>query len=593
MMSRMPQLRIFFAWLALFMVPHALAKPAQWIAVQSPLFTIYTPAGEKTARRWAVELEQFRRAMQLVVSVPESSLRPVTVMLFPTDKEMRPFKPLENGKPQRLAGFFVHGGDYHALALSLDDDEEAETRRTIFHEAVHWYSSAADQSLPMWLEEGVAEVYSTFRAEGEKVSFGWPLQHHLRALARGEKYDVGRHLLTARGTLEYNEGNRATLFYARSWLMAHYLLYGKGSPGRAAVARYLDGLSRQSDLELAFREAFGCTYAEFGQQLANYLKGGRHIVQQMSVPTADIAASLKVRPATEAELECAKGTLLLGARDGDPTQALPYLLRATVLAPDSASAWQMLGEAKLVAKDQTGAGECFSRAVAAGSTSYYVHYGLALASLEGADRLGGTFDPDEADRSAKSLRRALELNPRFVPAYESLAGLILAMPDYDPSDRTRLERGARLAPDNAWIDIGLALADIREGHAQRARQRLDLALEDHKTPPDLRRFVQQVQHGQEWVRVEKEITARFDQKDFSGVVALIDEVRPRFPETQLRRVMEINRRTAQAADRLTRAVELANSGRSAAARQLLEDIIASDADGRDKIEARRILDLLK
>ncbi|HEY1109913.1 MAG TPA: hypothetical protein VGE76_14790, partial [Opitutaceae bacterium] len=74
-------------------------QPETWTKVTSPYFTILTPAGESTAREWAVELEEFRRGMQAFVPVPVDKLRPVTVVLFATEKAMEPYLPLENGHP--------------------------------------------------------------------------------------------------------------------------------------------------------------------------------------------------------------------------------------------------------------------------------------------------------------------------------------------------------------------------------------------------------------------------------------------------------------------------------------------------------------
>ncbi|MBX3738040.1 MAG: hypothetical protein KF715_15205 [Candidatus Didemnitutus sp.] len=566
------------------------AKPEKWIAVQSPLFTVLTPAPAATARRWAVELEQFRRAMQAVVSVPERQLQPVTVLLFPRDRDLKPFKPLENGKPEEIGGFFVHVGGTHALALALDYDERT-ARQLVFHEAVHWYSASADQALPAWLEEGVAEVYSTFRAEGDVCSFGALMPDHLRLLLR-EGVDVGRLVTTPREGIKFNEGNRATLFYARSWLMSHYLLYGRGSPGREAVARYLDGVAHRPDMEGAFRDAFGADYATFGRKLAEYLKEGHYALQRFRVPFADIDAKLIVRPASEAEVERTKGVLLLGSRRGETAAALPYLQRATQLAPSDPLAWQTLAEAHAMAKNNRLAAEHFARAIAAGSRSYYAHYGYAVAKMQASDVTEENFSPVLALEVAKAMRKALELNPRFVPAYQGLAGVVSALEVYEPADRQLLEQGARLAPDDVAIDVGLGVADIREGNERRGRQRLELALVDPHATGDLKQFARRLLHAQDWQDMERELNELFAKSSYARIVSRIDEVRAKFPEPHLRSMLEINRRTALAADRLSRAVEHANAGRKDAARQLLREVVESNAEARDKNEAKRLLGLL-
>jgi hypothetical protein len=88
-------LKSFVLGVLAFLLPVALgAKEQRWVSVSSPYFTVLTPESERVARVWASELERFRLMLQQVVVAPEKRLRPVTVVLFSSDRAMRPFKPL-------------------------------------------------------------------------------------------------------------------------------------------------------------------------------------------------------------------------------------------------------------------------------------------------------------------------------------------------------------------------------------------------------------------------------------------------------------------------------------------------------------------
>ena len=56
-----------------------------------------------------------------------------------------------------------------------------------------------------------------------------------------------------------------------------------------------------------------------------------------------------------------------------------------------------------------------------------MYYGLGMTGLQGNRAVGGIYDPNETHQAAAHFRRAIELNPRFVPAYEGLAGVLPAL----------------------------------------------------------------------------------------------------------------------------------------------------------------------
>ncbi|HEY1109794.1 MAG TPA: DUF1570 domain-containing protein, partial [Opitutaceae bacterium] len=310
------------AWLLLALGVALRAEQAEtWTKVTSPYFTILTPADEHTARAWAVELEEFRRGMQSFVPVPVEKLRPVTVVLFANEKAMEPYLPLENGHPARMGGYFARADEINTIMLSLEGNRE-EVRHTIYHEAVHWYLSAFEGPMPLWLGEGLAELYATFELTGAKTyTVGNLIGSYVTLLRREPFMPLVRLFGTGRESLLYNEGTRASIFYAQSWALVHYLFYGESSPGRESILQYLHLLALNQSADEAFQQAFGATHGEIEKRLRTYIMRGSYRKHRYKRSTDDLSRLVKVSKASPGDVDLAQGALLLGSRSPEAAEA--------------------------------------------------------------------------------------------------------------------------------------------------------------------------------------------------------------------------------------------------------------------------------
>ena len=133
----------------------------------------------------ARRLEQFRLALGSVVAdaKPPPTL-PTLVYVFGSRSALQPFLPQRDGRPAALRGYFHRDADGYAIAMSVDDhDEEASI---VFHEYAHLLLQRG-RTLPIWLNEGLAEYFSTFAltARGRTADIGRPIPRHVRLLRSG------------------------------------------------------------------------------------------------------------------------------------------------------------------------------------------------------------------------------------------------------------------------------------------------------------------------------------------------------------------------------------------------------------------------
>ncbi|MBL9202513.1 MAG: hypothetical protein JNL39_18525 [Opitutaceae bacterium] len=562
-----------------------------WTKAATDHATILTPAGEASARKWAIEFEQFRRGLQAIVPVPVERLRPVTVVLFKNDRAMDPYLPLENGRPAKLGGFFVRANDLNTIMLSLARDDAA-TRRVIFHEAVHWHLGAREGALPLWLDEGLAEVYSTFEVpDARSYAFGAAIPEHVSLLRREALLPLATLLGVGRDSLLYNEGTRAGIFYAQAWAFVHFLHYGKDSPGPGAASRYLELVPRLHSADDAFVSAFGASHAVIDRRLRDYIGGGTYLRHTYRSAMPDIARGLKVSAATAGEVALARGSLLYGTRGADAAER--HLGEAASLAPADPRAWELLGQIAVARKDFVTALDVLARAAAVGSKSHLVFHNLALARLPGliGPRLPlGALDVEAMAAAAADFRRALELEPAHVPSYEGLAGLIHGLAAPQPGDLALLARGAALSPGNTLIEAGRGAAEIRQGRATEGRARLSrlVAGKDDAHDRGLA-FARSVLESEMLREEADEINRLITAQAFEEVIAIVDRALARTLEPVQRHSMESLRRRMAGFATIKRATLLANEGETAGARGLLTAMLADEPDRAAEVEAKRLL----
>src|SRR5687768_4903202 len=229
---------------------------ADWTRLRSANFTFVGDASERQIRHVAQQLEQFREVM--VRALPDAaagSPAPIVVIVFAHDRSFAPFKPRFQGRPVELAGFFQSGQDVNFIAIN--GDLGAFAFRTVFHEYSHYLVSNALGMAPVWVHEGLAELYETFqeRDGGKSAALGLPLAEHVQELRSRQLIPLSQLMAVDRSSPMYNEGNRRGLLYAQSWALMHYLTFGSESR-RAQLLRYLTQLRSGALPEEALSKEF-------------------------------------------------------------------------------------------------------------------------------------------------------------------------------------------------------------------------------------------------------------------------------------------------------------------------------------------------
>ena len=206
-----------------------------WRSVRTNNLTVIGNADAESLRQVAVWLEFFHAAFGRLVSrsVFDASV-PTTVIVFRDEASFIPFKPLYQGRPQNVAGYFQPGEDVNYIAISLDENARLPFN-TAFHEYVHLHLKDNLPAAPLWLNEGLAELYGALQFSRGEALLGAPLLHHIGLLRRQELLPLTTLFQIDHSSPHYNEQEKIGIFYGQSWALVHYLMLGFRRRAAAAI----------------------------------------------------------------------------------------------------------------------------------------------------------------------------------------------------------------------------------------------------------------------------------------------------------------------------------------------------------------------
>src|ERR1044071_1785918 len=178
-----------------------------WRSVRTNTLFVIDNADAEKLRQVAAWLEFFHRAFGRLVSrnVLESSV-PTTVIVFRDDQSFQLFKPTY--RTANLAGYFQPGDDMNYIAISLDP-RDRDPYGTAFHEYVHLHVKDNIPGAPLWLNEGLAELYESLQFSGNEALIGTPVFNHLYVLRQAELLPLKTLFSIDTNSPHYNELEKA------------------------------------------------------------------------------------------------------------------------------------------------------------------------------------------------------------------------------------------------------------------------------------------------------------------------------------------------------------------------------------------------
>jgi Tfp pilus assembly protein PilF len=431
----------------------------KWIEVRSPNFRVLSNGSPGSVRRIAREFEQMRALFASQFPTYRLESGAPLIILAPRDEASFKFFASPYWKGNLPAGFFQHGWEKQYAVVRLDADKPGALQ-VVYHEYVHHLLHTNVRLLPVWLDEGLAEFYGNTRFEQSQLYLGAP-NPRMAVLQQRPPFSLEKILEANSRSSYYRDGDKVQVFYAESWALVHYLMFGPGMDGGKRLAQFNRLVQQGVDPKVAFQQAIG--------DPKEIEKGFFQYMRQLALPAAVIKTppqinekDFTVRQMSDAESSAELGGYMLWARR--VSDARPLLEQALKEDPKLGVAHENIGFLYFADGKDSDAVREFTAALDLDPTRYLSLFFKTMLSSAAPSEVAA----DQAALRA-ALTQVLQLNPQFAPAYVELAKLDVRQGQLTDA-LTAARRAEQLEPSRAGYHILSGRILLLMGHGAQAAE---------------------------------------------------------------------------------------------------------------------------
>jgi tetratricopeptide (TPR) repeat protein len=457
-------------------------EPGSWYRLDSPHFTVFSDAPNERAAGLAGHLELFRAALaQFHPGFAVRTIRPAYVYFFRSEKEYRPYKMRIGGQVIGPAGLYRPWDEADVMMLDAENEPAALER---IHGGLAW--SFLDQNpadLPPWFASGVADLYSTFKADGQEFTVGLPIDEYLQTLRRATLLPLSEMFFLDPSSPDRKPGTKYNLYTAESWALAQYLLVG--GERRPQMMTWLDQLLAGAQPEPAFHAAMPVTDEALLDEVERYVHAGKMAVVTLRPgPGAGPPDAPKVVPIKRDEILARLGDVVAHLDQKRAEEAAGILAESLRLNPAQSLAHAALGYLSEEGGEDARAAAYYDKAVSLNPDDVAAGYRFAkylLAHYE-PPKIASASPPPNLIRARQLLQRVIRLQPEFAEAYVVNGESFLKTHEEPSPGIVLLEKARVMLPARSELLVDLVRLYVRKGDRERAEELTEKVLPIRGSP---------------------------------------------------------------------------------------------------------------
>jgi hypothetical protein len=382
----------------------------------------------------------------------------------------------------------------------------------------------------------------------------------------------------------FNDETKVGVFYAQSWALVHYLMFGQKEGTRSALTEYMTAWQNNLPAEEAFQRALGSNYTAIRDAMLDHLNAGNY--NMISQPVSPRKVDSTVTRATPAAVELALAKLALGASQTD--EAKVHAEALVHLDPAAPTGYDVLTwiAAKQGANDRV-------KATSQQAIDYGSQDPLTLVSLAGAllDEAAQQKDlpAEEATRISNLCQRALAGWPQLRAGYIDLASVLPCIAKPSAEEEELIRTGRRIFRNEGALPLCLAWLEHKRGNTEEANRLLAEALAKRESLT--RRGIYYAQQlGEDWDFENwiKTLNALLAQKKNTEALNFVEHLLAgSLPTNQRWEAYRMKMKIQQAifAENLHDAGSLMNQRKPTEALAVLDRLIAGELTDPQRVEA--------
>ena len=458
---------------------------ADWYQGSSKHFVVYANDTPEQVEKTTAKLERFDRAVRVALGLKEPEVGPnarVIVFVLPQLADVQ--KMVGGGAAGRnIAGYYQSSyptGPFAFVPRNNNEGGDLSPLAVLQHEYTHhlMYSNWGDVVFPGWFSEGFAELFATARLEDNgSVVIGAVPVYRSYGIDKMNAYPVER---LVSGYPNYAQPLDTQIFYGRSWLLTHYMMFD--AQRSKALAGYIGAINEGKSPAEA-NKILGITPL-LDVKLNNY--GARR-----SLPGATFSASqLKIGDVTTRLLsagEAAVMPMMMRSHNGvDQKQAQEVITAVRKIAagfPNDPGAQNELAEAEYDTGNYALCEAAADRVLAADPKSVHglIYKGMAQIALF---RAAGTTDPAKWTTARRWFLAANKIDSLYsypIQLYYESFGIAKQSPTKAAKDG--LLFAYQLSPQNLTLRLEAARVLLAADRVKAARVALEpIAYSERRGP---------------------------------------------------------------------------------------------------------------